>query len=181
VLDTLITNKTRLKLLLRFFLKTGSKSYLRGLEEEFDESTNAIRLELNRFEEAGLLLSNNEGNRKFFIANQAHPLFSDISRIIRKHIGIDRIIEQVVDKLGNVRKAYLVGNLAKGLDSKNIELVLVVDTIDMDYLDRLLRKTEALIKRNITCLILKAAEERQYLVNYPDALLIWEGNDFLKK
>ena len=51
MLDTLITSKTRIKLLLKFFLNAQTKSYLRSLEGEFGESTNAIRLELNKFEE----------------------------------------------------------------------------------------------------------------------------------
>ena len=78
MIDSLITNKTRIKLLLRFFLNTGSRSYLRGLESEFGESTNAIRLELNRFEEAGLLVSSMDKNKKMFQANRHHPLFDDI-------------------------------------------------------------------------------------------------------
>lgn len=57
MLDTLIQSKTRLKLLLRFFLNPDSSAYLRGLAQEFDESTNAVRVELNRFEEAGLIQS----------------------------------------------------------------------------------------------------------------------------
>ena len=53
VLDTLITSRTRVKLLMKFFLNSRTTSYLRDLENEFDESTNAIRVELNRFEKAG--------------------------------------------------------------------------------------------------------------------------------
>ena len=44
MLDTLIQSKTRLKLLLRFFLNPESSAYLRGLAQEFDESTNAVRV-----------------------------------------------------------------------------------------------------------------------------------------
>ncbi|MCK9327448.1 MAG: ArsR family transcriptional regulator, partial [Bacteroidales bacterium] len=78
MLDTLITSKTRIKLILRFFLNPKSTAYLRGLAEEFGESSNAIRLELNRFEEAGLLQSETQGNKKLFKANIAHPLYGDI-------------------------------------------------------------------------------------------------------
>ena len=73
MLETLISNKTRIKLLVRFFLNPGSSSYLRKLEEEFGESTNAIRIELNRFEQAGLLTSSTDMNKKVFKANKSHP------------------------------------------------------------------------------------------------------------
>ena len=69
MLDTLIQSKTRLKLLLRFFLNPDSSAYLRGLAQEFDESTNAVRVELNRFEEAGLIQSHKEGNKKMYQVN----------------------------------------------------------------------------------------------------------------
>jgi len=48
MLDTLVTSKTRLKLILKFFLNPCSSAYLRELAEEFGESSNAVRLELNR-------------------------------------------------------------------------------------------------------------------------------------
>lgn len=174
MLDTLISNKTRLKLLLRFFLNAGSKSYLRGLEEEFGESTNAIRLELNRFEDAGLLTSAMEGNKKIFTANEQHPLYSDIRSILRKHLGLDKLVEQVVQKLGNVSRAYLVGDLAKGLDSRVIDLVVVGKEIDLLALEQYKFKAETLIKREIHCSILKESEEKRYLRDYPKTLLVWE-------
>src|SRR5512138_470231 len=102
MLDTLITSKTRVKLLLKFFLNSNSRSYLRNLETEFGESTNAIRLELNRFEKAGLLISGKEQNRKVYKANNRHPLFPDIQNIIKKYVGFDQIILSVVEKLGNI-------------------------------------------------------------------------------
>ena len=74
MLDTLITSKTRIKLLLKFFLNSNASSYLRNLESEFQESTNGIRLELNKFEKAGLLQSHMSGNKKLYQANTGHPL-----------------------------------------------------------------------------------------------------------
>lgn len=173
MLDTLITNKTRIKLLLRFFLNAESSAYLRGLEEEFGESTNAIRVELNRFEDAGLLTSGRERNKKVFRANMKHPLYDDIHGILRKHIGLDRIIEQVVQKLGNISRAYVIGALAMGLDTNKVELVLVAETIDREYLDKCILKAESLIKRKISSTVLKEAEEKKYLTDHPGILLIW--------
>jgi len=63
-LDSLITSQTRVKLLLKFFLNPERRSYLRELAEEFGESTNSVRVELNRLNEAGLLTSFDEGRTK---------------------------------------------------------------------------------------------------------------------
>jgi len=174
VLDTLITNKTRVKLLLRFFLNPESRSYLRGLEEEFGESTNAIRIELNRFEAAGLLISWEEKNKKMFSANQKHPLFNDIRNILRKHTGIDTIITKVINNLGNIESAYLNGMMAKGPDNSSLDLVIFGDPIDQKYLLSLTDKATSLIKREIKCTTLPVSDEKQFLKDNRNALLVWK-------
>ncbi|MDX9907200.1 MAG: ArsR family transcriptional regulator [Bacteroidales bacterium] len=176
MLDTLITSKTRLKLLLKFFLNSGARAHLRNLESEFGESTNAIRLELNKFEEAGLLKSEIKGNKKVFRANTGHPLFSDIHNILLKTIGFDQIIDRVVTKLGNVEKAYVTGDFARGIDAPIIDLLLVGDDINQEYLVRLATKTEDLIHRKIRYVIFSPAEFEKYSANRSNGemLLIWK-------
>ena len=174
MLETLITNKTRLKLLLKFFLNSKSSSYLRNLETEFDESSNAIRIELNRFEEAGLLVSNNEQNRKIFRANTTHPLFPDLHNVLMKYTGFDQILDKVVHKLGGILRAYITGDLAKGKDAQEINLALIGNSIDQVYMNELIRKAQKVIKRSIICLILTEEEETLFIAQHPEALIIWK-------
>ncbi|MFN5884991.1 MAG: ArsR family transcriptional regulator, partial [Bacteroidota bacterium] len=126
-------SKTRIKLLLKFFLNGNTSSYLRNLESEFGESSNAIRLELNKFEEAGLLNTSLEGNKKLFKANTKHPLFMDIRSILMKYTGLDQIVDEVIQKLGDVELVYLCGDLAQGINSSIIDLILIGE-INKTYL-----------------------------------------------
>ena len=158
MLETLISNKTRVKLLLRFFLNPDSQAYLRGLGREFSESNNAIRVELNRFELAGLVKTEREGNRKYYKANSKYPLFKEIRQLALKHFGIDQIIEHVIEKLGYIHKVYLTDKLATGLDSDIIDIVILADEIDRQYLSQLVEKSEELIGRKIRTLILSRDE-----------------------
>ncbi|WP_229130411.1 nucleotidyltransferase domain-containing protein [Ancylomarina sp. 16SWW S1-10-2] len=151
------------------------KSYLRGLEAEFGESSNAIRLELNRMEEAGLLDAETEGNRKVFHANTKHPLFNDLHSIVCKHIGLDSIIEEIAEKVGDLKRVYLTGSFAKGQDSKIIDLLLVAENIDKNYLNTLVEKAEDLINRKIRLIIIKSEEESSFLKNEV-CFIVWEGN-----
>ncbi|MEL6635828.1 MAG: ArsR family transcriptional regulator [Bacteroidota bacterium] len=177
MIETLISSKTRIKLLLKFFLNSQTKAYLRSLEGEFGESTNAIRLELNKLESAGMLSAAQEGNKKVFRANTQHPLFKEIHSIIRKHIGLDRIIETVVERLGEVDKVYLVGEFSRGLDSDIIDLIFV-GNIDQAYLIKLIAKAEKLVKRKIRYLIYQTEELDR--INWetfkPAPLLIWSND-----
>ncbi|MFM7765002.1 MAG: hypothetical protein ACKO6I_05010, partial [Sphingomonadales bacterium] len=104
MIETLISSKTRVKLLLKFFLNANATAYLRNLEEEFGESTNAIRLELNKFEEAQMLTSEPVGKKKIFKVNTSHPLFRDLHNIVLKYVGLDQIVEHVIRRLGNLEK-----------------------------------------------------------------------------
>ncbi|MCK5078333.1 MAG: nucleotidyltransferase domain-containing protein [Bacteroidales bacterium] len=178
MLDTLITSKTRIKLMLKFFLNSNASSYLRNLEGEFGESTNGIRLELNKFEKAGLLQSRISGNKKLYQANTAHPLFDDIHSLLLKYIGFDQIISTVIAKLGNVHKLYLVGSFARGVDSEVIDLLLVGNGINREYLARLTDKGEKLIKKKIRYLVYNKDEFGDKINSYAndEILLLWTEN-----
>lgn len=160
-------------MLLKFFLNSRTQSYLRNLETEFGESSNAIRVELNRFEDAGLLTAFYSGNKKIFKANTGHPLFSDINNILKKVVGIDQIIEKITSHIGDLKEAYLTGEIAKGKDSNIIDLVLIGSSLDRFYITSLVEKTEKLIQRKIRFII---AEEREKtsIFDQSSALLIWK-------
>lgn len=83
LLGPLITSKTRFKLRLRFFLNQNLSGYLQGLSKELDENTNSVRIELNRLELAGLLSAVEQGRRKVFSVNTAHPLTTDLLNMLR--------------------------------------------------------------------------------------------------
>ncbi|MEJ2594045.1 MAG: ArsR family transcriptional regulator [bacterium] len=162
---------------MKFFLNSENTGYLRSLEPEFGESTNAIRQELNRFENAGLLVSAMDGKKKVFQANTSHPLFPELHNLLLKYVGIDRIIEKVIVKLGKLEEVYLVGDLARGNDSPVIDLWLVGDDIDETYLDGLTAKAEKLIKRKVRYKILGPDDLRSRLKdnNNHSLLLVWKA------
>ena len=172
MLTSIITSKTRVKLLLKFFLNSNTKSYLRNLEQEFGESSNAIRVELNRLEGADLLRSEVKGNRKYFCANTNHPLFKDINNIVKNFVGIDQLIERVINMVGNLKSAYITGDLARGIDSRIIDLVLVGQNLDTGYIEQLVSKAENMIERKIRYLILTEIQMASYFKNKP-VVLIW--------
>lgn len=175
MIETLISSKTRVKLLFKFFLNGKTRGYLRGLSTEFKESTNAIRVELNRMEKAGMLNCHTEGNRRYYAANTEYPLFREIQSILLKHIGIDRIISNVVERLGEVEEVFLLGSFARGVDGPVVDLLLV-GNIDKVYLTRLIHKAENLIDRKIRTLVYAREEfDAMDLTRFQvEPLLLWK-------
>lgn len=176
MLEALITSKTRIRLLVKFFLNPAMKTYLRELADEFGESTNSVRMELNRLTEAGLLESEARGNIVWYKARQSHPLFPEINRIVSKFTGIDRIVDHLVSRLGELRSAYLIGDYAAGRDSGIIDLILV-GKVDGSYLTELIAKAEALISRRIRYLVMEPDECQKYLENTYQGVyvLLWKA------
>ena len=171
LLGPLITSKTRLKLLLRFFLNQNLSGYLQGLSRELDENTNSVRVELNRLEEAGLLSAEEQGRRKVYSVNTAHPLSSDLSNMLRKVTGIDQLVDRVVSRIGDMlEQVWITGALAMGINSEKLEVTLVGEALDMDYLNELMNKVETLIEKTIIWQVCSRDTE----IDSETTLLVWQ-------
>ncbi len=150
MLDSLITSKTRLRLLIKFFLNIANKGYLNGLANEFGESTNSVRKELNNLSSAGYLEKHNQNNKVIYRANASHPLFKIIQKVVHKHLGIEEILETVLKRIGQVKKIMILGDYAEGIDSGHIEILIVGDNISEDYLKEITPKIEKKINRKVS-------------------------------
>ncbi len=172
MLEALISSKTRIRLLLRFFLNPDSQSYMRELADELNESTNSVRLELNRFHAAGMLDSEYVGNKRFYKANSSFPLFKEVRSILLKQTGLHQVVEDVIEKLGDLKKVYLTGDLAKGKQSDVVSLVLIGEP-DRSYLVQLSKKAEDLINKKIQYIIYSESESASLEFGSESYLLLW--------
>lgn len=154
MLESLITSKTRLRLLVKFFVNSKTQSHLRGLADEFGESTNAIRKELNNLTKAGILVKETDKNKIAYKANVTHPFFTNIQEIIRKYLGLDKLLEQILERMGEVSQVILVGDLSKGIDSGKIDVVVTGDNLNEGYILNLSNRIEELIDRKVVMTLL---------------------------
>ena len=154
MLNTLITSKTRLRLLIKFFISQANKGYLNGLAYEMGESTNSIRKELNHLYDAGYLQKVKNDNKVEYKVNSKHPLYETLRNVVLKHLGLEDIVEAVLEKMGNVRQILLVGDYAEGKDTGNIEIFLIGKSLDMNYINQLEPKIEKIIDRIVSFYLL---------------------------
>ncbi len=174
MLDALITSKTRIKLLLKFFLNSDRQDYLRNLESDLGDNTNAIRVELNKLEAAGLLVSFVKGNKKYFQSNSKHPLFPDIQSILMKITGLDELMKRVLSNVGDLEKVYLTGALAQGNESEIIDLILI-GIVNREYFSELIGKAEKFIQKKIRFVVFDEQEfsSKQEKIISDHDLLLW--------
>ncbi len=174
----LITSKTRINILMRLFLNPEKQAYLRELSGEFGVSPSQVRDELRQLNDAGFLSSEKNGRQILYRANRNHPLYLELNSMVRKALGMDRILESIVERLGDLEKAYLAGDYAEGKDTGIIDLVLI-GGIDQVNLADLVNKTEKYIGRKIRTLLLSHQEWDELYqrdVKKP-VLLLWQRNN----
>ena len=150
MLGELITSKTRLRLLIKFFVSQANRGYLNGLATEMGESTNAIRKELNHLHDAGYLQKEKSNNIIQYKANTEHPMFAVLQKVILKHLGLEDAVEIVLERMGDVEQIILIGDYAKGIDSGKIEIIIVGQDLNTSYVQNLEEKLEKLISRKVT-------------------------------
>ncbi len=151
VIDSLFLGKIRVALLTKLILNPLSKVYLRGLERDLGVSSNTVRLELNKLQEMRLIQVQDEDKNskvKYYMVNQAHPMFQNLREVILQFAGLDQIVDQIIKKLGNVDQVFLTGELLQGKNSPFVDLV-VVSNVDRQYLYQLIEKVEPLIKKKV--------------------------------
>lgn len=149
MLNQLITSKTRLRLLIKFFISQANRGYLNGLASEFKESTNSIRKELNHLSKAGYLERYKDENKVAYKANVNHPMFEILQKVVYKHLGLEDIVEHVLSQIGDVKEIHLIGDYAKGLDSGKIEIMLIGNDLNDSYISSLEKKVEKIIERKV--------------------------------
>ena len=153
MLNQLITSKTRLRLLIKFFISHANKGYLNGLANEMGESTNSIRKELNHLYDAGYINKVKNDNKIEYQVNSNHPLYDTLKKVVYKHLGLEDLVETVIERMGSVKKIILIEDYAKGIDSGIIDILIIGSKINKSYLDKIQPKIEKEINRKINFMI----------------------------
>ena len=93
---------------------------------------------------------------------------------MKKYVGLDQLIDELVSKLGNIHSAYITGDYAEGIDSGLIDLILV-GNVNEEKLKKITLKIEHLINRKIRTLILSSADLKKLStrLNIKNSLYIW--------
>ena len=144
-------------MLIKFFVSAANRGYLNGLANEFNESTNSIRKELNNLSDAGYLLKSKQNNKVIYNADIKHPLFKVLQKIVRQHLGLEEIVETVISRMGDLEIIALTGDYAKGIDSGIIEIVVIGNDVNNDYLDNIKIKIKDKISRDVHFIICNKA------------------------
>ena len=107
-----------------------------------------MRIELGKLHDAGLIVAQQDGQKVLYRPNIQNPFYHELCGLVSKHMGFDQLIERVLDQVGELAAAYVVGDYAKGLDTGKIEVAIVGD-VDNAYLEKLTKRAQEELDRKV--------------------------------
>lgn len=150
MLKDLFISKTRVKLLETFLSDPTQMYHVRDLVRRIDEEINAVRRELSRMEELGMVKKEPRGNRLYYWFRKDYQFYSDLLNLVAKSTGIGESIIKNRHKLGSVNVAMLSGHFVRRQPRSSPEEVdlFVVGNIELSELANIVKAEE--IKRGQT-------------------------------
>ena len=85
--------------------------------------------------------------------NEQHPLTENITNIVRKVTGVDALVDRVVGRLPGLEQVWICGKLAQGVQSDQIDCVLVGEDLDESYIQDLSDRVEELTGKTVNAQI----------------------------
>jgi len=161
-LNELLTSTTRARLLTILLTHPSQEYYLRELHRKSGQSLRAVQHELARLERIGLVVSRRQGRQKYYRANERHPLFADLKRIVYKTAGLGDALREALSEVAGAAAAFLYGSVAKGDEraASDVDL-MVIGTPDPEHLHRVLHEAEEQLGREISLVTMGLDEWRQ--------------------
>ena len=162
----------RQKALALLLLAPGRRLHLREIARLTRTSPGAMGRELDRLQAVGLLRSHRVGNQLQFEAEPGHPVYAELSALLRKTVGLADILASALAGLGDqVRVAFVFGSMARGGEhaSSDIDLMVIGDA-DFGSVATAVHGPQAELGREVNPKLYSPSEWRKRLA---------EGSSFL--
>lgn len=159
-LGDIVTSKVRIKLLELFFGNPNELYHVRAVVREVKEEINAVRRELSRLEEAGILKKEQRGNRVYYWVRNDYPMYGDLISLVAKNTGLGLSIISNKAKLGKINHIMFSGKFARYKDRKKDDEVdiLVIGEVVLPELATIIRAEESKRGREINYTVMSREE-----------------------
>lgn len=137
-------SRVRVKMIHLFFRNPNELYYVREITREISEEINAVRRELERMSEAGMIKNEKRGNRLYYFLNKSYDFYPELLRLAVKSSGLGRVIKKERKAIGNPKFVTFSTRFAQYKHRGHDEVdILLVGDIKMQALAPLIQKEEA--------------------------------------
>jgi predicted nucleotidyltransferase len=151
--------KVRAEVLRLLFADEGRELHLRELTRQSGLTLGTLQTEVEKLGAADLLISRRDGNRRYFRANAAHPLFGDLRQLVLKTAGLREVLTEALRGIDGVEQAFVFGSLAAGAGKAGSDVdLMVIGDAGLRTLASRLRAASERLGREINPVTMTAAE-----------------------
>ncbi len=149
-LKDFLVSRVRVKLLKAFLSNPEEIYYVRQLVRKTEEEINAVRRELGRMEERGMVKKEARANRLYYSFRKDYPFYNDLLSLVAKTTGLGQQIIKQKNKIGRIKYAMLSGKLVRRKAHEQIDVdLLVVGDVVLPQLAAIVKEFEGSLKREI--------------------------------
>jgi DNA-binding transcriptional ArsR family regulator len=142
-LKDFIVSRVRVKLLKTLLEDPREMYHVRELVRRTGEEINAVRRELARMDEAGMVKKEQRGNRLYYWFNPDYVFYQDLLELVAKTTGLGFAIRKNLSKLGKISFVVFSGEFVRRLPRSSDQVdVLVVGDVVLPELASLIRQEE---------------------------------------
>ncbi len=156
---TILFPKARGAILRLLFGQPGREYHLRDLSRQAELTAAAVQKELAGLAAAGVVSSRRDGNRLYFRANTAHPVYPELHGIVVKTAGFSAELSRALEGVDGVEAAFIFGSMAAGTAAADSDLdVLILGTSGLRKVSSALRGLAGDLGREINPVCLTREE-----------------------
>jgi predicted nucleotidyltransferase len=162
-LAKLLSSRSRAELFRLLFGLNRAELYVRELERLSGLNVACIHQELRNLSELGLVVQRTSGNRKYYRAATAHPLFQELHRLVLKTDGLVDVLRGRLED-ASIAVAFVFGSVARGTAGAESDVDLfIVGELGLREATELLHGVSDLVFREVNPYVVSASEFAQRL------------------
>jgi DNA-binding transcriptional ArsR family regulator len=158
-LQDFMISRVRVKMMELFYSKPDEMYYVREITRAIKEEINAVRRELDRMLEVGILKSEQRGNRLYYFLNKKYLFYQELQQMVVKNTGLGKKVRKLRRKLGTVEFVMFSGRFVRRLPPRQDEVdILVIGEVVLPELSVLIKEEEKLLAREINYAVFSKEE-----------------------
>jgi DNA-binding transcriptional ArsR family regulator len=161
ILAELLSSQGRAEIFRLLFGPSQSELHGRELERQTGLSDATVRQELKKLTRLGVVEARQDGNRTYYHANVAHPLYPDIRNLVLKTSGLTDVLGAALGEAG-IAVAFVFGSIASDTATAASDIdLMVIGALTLRQLGKRLSGVATKLGREINPHVLTPEEFRR--------------------
>ena len=142
--------KNRAGILRLLFTNPDKSFYMQEIGRILGKKPGNFQRTINNMEKEGVIISEYKANARYFKVNKEYPLYKEMKSIVFKTVGVAGILTESLQKLGDVKYAFIYGSYAKAKENNlsDIDLIIIGNCPEEALINRL-DAIEELLRREV--------------------------------